>query len=125
MKLLASLLGGIVVYLSAWLLTQWGASHMHQASSEFAMFLAMDGIIIMQIVGFALAGFSSGRIAGRHGLLLGFVLALAILLIFHFTLFANVPAGGYYPLHIPVISVLCCTIAAGLGEFYAFRARQA
>jgi len=124
MKLVSSFLGGIVVYLTTWLLTQLVASQLHAVSSNLAMFLMIDGVILMQVIGFTLAGFSAGRVAGHHGLLIGFALALVILGIFHFALFLSVSSDQHSPLHIPAISILCCTMAAGLGEFRAWRAQQ-
>lgn len=124
MKLVSSFLGGIIVYLVMWLLTQLVAAQMHAVSGNVAMFLMIDGVILKQVMGFTLAGFSAGRIAQHHGLLVGFTLAVVILGIFHFALFLTVSPNQYSPLHIPAISILCCTMAAGLGESRAWRAQQ-
>jgi hypothetical protein len=84
----------------------------------------IDLMSFIPFLGFVVAGFVAGRVAGAAGLLHGAVMAVLSCGVFYWPSVAQLFSAGYSaPIHPMVMSVLGSILGGCVGELYARRAK--
>ena len=79
-------------------------------------------VLVLYVLPTLLSGYIGGRLAGKHGLLIGFTSNIVAILAMGFSFFPYIFDKGIYAVS---MGILIATLAGGVGELNSLQAKNA